>query len=330
MPEKGSWVRVQIDWEAARIEPNGASVYFFPKAGGEPYILLTNHTLDSLYIPTGDYSVLVFNERTSEHTNIAFRGVDVYETFEAYTLSETSPPDFMRQQAATSDISAEVPEKTKASGRTAAAPDVLAVARLDQFYVTGRRIPGSVNPLLKFTPRRVTVEMHLRVRITDAQYLAQGGGGSGGNLSGMAGSVMLATGLPPAVPVTQYFSFQRVDFDEGSTTDGVIQTTFSAFGPVGMPLPDPVAGRSEENTNLLWMQFLLRDGSIYEPDREFDVTEHFDRIDNTWTVQLNLDIGFGRREGDDPITLPYAKEDEGMFNAEVNPWKGNEVIDSMM
>jgi hypothetical protein len=38
--DPGYWVRVRINWEEAGIEPNGASVYFFPEAGGEPHILL--------------------------------------------------------------------------------------------------------------------------------------------------------------------------------------------------------------------------------------------------------------------------------------------------
>ncbi|MDR2388611.1 MAG: DUF5119 domain-containing protein, partial [Tannerellaceae bacterium] len=94
----GCWVHVRINWAEAYLDPNGASVYFFPKQGGTPYILWTNYTADSIYLPAGNYSALVFNERTSEYTDIAFRGTQSYETFEVYALPEHALPEFLQYQ----------------------------------------------------------------------------------------------------------------------------------------------------------------------------------------------------------------------------------------
>jgi hypothetical protein len=36
----GCWVHVRINWDTAHLEPNGASVYFFPQKDGTPYVSL--------------------------------------------------------------------------------------------------------------------------------------------------------------------------------------------------------------------------------------------------------------------------------------------------
>jgi hypothetical protein len=330
--QEGSWVRVQIDWSAANIDPNGASVYFFPKDGGEPRLLVTNNTLDSLCLPVGEYNVLVFNERINEHDNIAFRGTDAYETFEAYAVSETALPDFMQQQAATSGgISVDRPENTKAGDEAVADPDVLAVATQD-LQVTEKMVREGISTQLDFVPQRITVEVQLTVRVTGAQYLANGG--SGGSISGMTEGVMLATKQPTAVPVNQYFTFRRMKLVEGSKTKGDLQATFSTFGPVGTSLTDDAGSRNAAKTNLLRMQFFMRDGSIYTPDGEFNVTGHFikhtvEHAKNLWTLILKLLVGLDIWGNDDnPIPLPIVEGESGGINADVSDWGEDEIIET--
>jgi hypothetical protein len=306
-------VRVRINWDTARIEPNGASVYFFPKKGGNPYILWTNHTSDSLYLPVGNYSVLVFNERVNEHTDIAFRGTHSYETFEVYALPDYSIPDFLQYQA---QVNHDMSKATKLA--STANPDVLAVARMNMFCLTHDMTLKGVGPLLEFTPLRVTAELLVTVRIRGLQYAAVPSG-CGGSICGMSEGMMLATGQPNLAPTTQYLTFRRADFDPDSRTEGVMQAVFNTFGPL-----------LEQDVNLLWMQFLLRDGSIYTPDMERDVTGHFEMTDLPDRKWLDLSVGRKRWDNDDPITLPYAKPEDGIFDVGVNGWEEGEVVDTKL
>jgi hypothetical protein len=307
MEYPGCWVHVRINWDTAHLDPNGASVYFFPKEGGTPYVLWTNYTSDSLYLPAGNYSALVFNERVSEHDNIAFRGTHTYETFEVYALTELSTPDFLRYQA---QVNPEMSKTTKVSVSTLP-PDVLAVANMDLVSITQAMVQDNNGPVLEFTPRRVTAELQVTVRISGLQYAAFAAS-CGGSLSGMTAGIMLATGQPTTAQTTQYFTFRHAEFDAGSDDQGFMQTTFNTFGPC--------------NTNWLWMQFLLRDGAIFMPDADRNVTGRFEYSADR--IRLFLSAGQLRWEKDDPVVLPYAEPDEGMFRVELNDWADGEVFDT--
>jgi hypothetical protein len=97
-----------------------------------------------------------------------------------------------------------------------------------------------------------------------------------------------------------------------------------------MFLPDPTGSRDSgeaSGVNLLWMQFLLRDGETYTPD-ERDVTGRFERTGNSGTIRLKLNIGSGLWGADDnPVDLPYAESEGGMIDAGVNAWGENQIIE---
>ena len=310
----GAWVRVQIDWETAQIEPNGASVYFFPKQGGTPFVLWTNHTLDSIYLPIGNYDVLVHNERVSEYTNIAFRGTGAYETFEAYAHPDLSTPDFLQYQ---SMVNPEISKTTKA-GTPVAEPDVLAVAHHDDFSLTqGMTIKGA-GPLLEFTPQRLTAELTVTAHITGLQYAAAPSG-SGGYLSGMVEGIMLATEEHTEVSTTQYFTFRHAEFNPGSAEEGIMEAMFYTFGP----------HQKTDSPKKLWLQFLLRDGEIYTPD-ERDVTGRFVGTRAAGKIVLSLSVGLRKWAEDTPIELPYAEAGDGIFTVDVSNWGDGTIIDTKL
>jgi hypothetical protein len=158
------------------------------------------------------------------------------------------------------------------------------------------------------------------------QYLDRTSGGSGGSLSDMAEGVMLATGEPTAVPVTQYFQFVRMVPDEG-TDEGTVQAAISTFGSVGMEW-QARAGEESRPPNVLWMQFRLRDSSPFSPELR-DVTGHIDRIDLSYGIKLFIDAGYYRYPGDTLVVLPQVSpKDDGMFDAGIIDWGGETVIDS--
>jgi hypothetical protein len=296
------YVRVRIDWTQAGIDPNGASVYFFPRDGSQPRGLWTNHTLDSLYLPVGVYSVLMFNERTTEHAGIAFRGTDAYDTFEAYAVPESALPEFMSRGTETPRVSDAVSD-----------PDILAAAHMDRFELTRSMTRNGAGPLLEFSPARVTAGVRVTVRISGLQYLDRSIS-SGGSLSGMAGGVMLSTGEPTSASVTQYFPFLRTVLDESSDTSGTMLTVFSSFGPAGMSR-QALSKDGLAATNMLGLQFHLRNGTTWSPDLR-EVTGRFERAE----LDIDLKIGYNRWEGDTIVTLPYVPPADGMFDADVNGW----------
>lgn len=110
-------------------------------------------------IPPGRYNVLVINDETE---NISFRGLDSYETAEAYMD----------------------PLPTKSDHITVAQPEMLYVSDIPEFEITAD--PAKQLPL-ELAPRSVVATLNMKIAIDGMQSVSK----SRGTLTGIAPSIYL-------------------------------------------------------------------------------------------------------------------------------------------
>ena len=84
--EEQGFVRLNVNWQPAQLEPNGMSVYVFDhengKAIGKRQICSDPNTMD-LTLPVGKFDLLVVNNTEEELAALSFTGTDNLATFKA-------------------------------------------------------------------------------------------------------------------------------------------------------------------------------------------------------------------------------------------------------
>jgi hypothetical protein len=312
-------VRVNIDWSQAGLEPETpdgrimASVWFFPIEGGDPFVLATDDTRDSIPLPPGNYHILAFNgvlEPSGTHNEfvsssfnyIGFRATERYETFEAYCRKPLvlSAERFLR--AGEDDTPPSV-----------ASPEVLATDHYrntdtgDVFGITIEMVDNDRRPELYFSPRRCTSLLHVRARVMNLISLSAMDGANVISVSGLAESMRLASGEPGTTSVTHFFPIGDRAYNEGSQTDGTVNGYCYTFGLTS-------AAQSVQRVSLY---FTMRDGGTPLPF-DWDVTNRFLRTQEPFEEKLYVEVG--------DIHLPDTQPSEGagsLFDAQVENWGAN-------
>ncbi len=297
LDDKGTWVRVQLDWSATALDPARATVYFYPdRCGLSPAVLKTNERYDSILLRRSHYQVLAFNETPTGFDHIAMRGLEAFTTAEVYA----NPLSVTTQRMV---------------DRPAAAPDLIAVYPLDGFELTATMIRYNERPLLLLKPRHLTVPVTILVHVKGVDNAAEVG--SAGLMSGLAGGVMCASGTPTLDPVTHAFVLGNRTFDTGSFKNGTMSAFFNSFDLVDL----------DGYRNVAVLRFRLRDNSIFTVER--DVTTLIRRYPTAYGVRLEVELGLGT-DSDPEIVLPEVPDasDPGAgFDAVVDPWGDEERID---
>lgn len=219
-------VTIAADWSLAGLEHEsqyGATALFYPIDGGAPLIVLMgDRTRQTVRLKVGTYDVVLFNRSFNDFSNIAFRGRENYRTLEAYSLNiETRNDDLTRV--------------------VTSSPNDLAVGRIEGFRITSDMLGnyssstenrGTIKNAaedpcnLCFTPRKLTQEISVKIRIKGIQNIRT----ANCTLSGVAESVLLASGKVSAITVTQEFELGKPILDPGSATEGTMNGTFNVFG----------------------------------------------------------------------------------------------------
>jgi hypothetical protein len=257
-------------------------------------VLLTNEmrdgmAFDSVRLHIGHYSLLAFNNTERSHGSLSFRGTDRYHTAEAYA-NPITPPAGDRY----------APHATAQAAVAMAATEVLAAAHLDHFEVDYGMIHRQEHPLLRLVPERCTIAIAVTAHVQNMRSLHTGATPIGA-LTGMAGSVYLATGNAGAEPATHWFALPPATFDNASNS-GTLKAEFAAFNvPAETTVP-----------NLLPLYLLLCDGSPCDSER--DVTALL--RDNVDESRLAIDIA---------LELPEAPCHG--FDAGTNPWDDDNIIE---
>lgn len=324
-----TWLRLEIDWEPAQINPYGMTICVYDLDNKyTPRIFNTHSAKDSVKLEQGRYGIIVFNETTETHEGMTFSGMDRYETAVAMINQVTTHGE--DEEPITAEI------------------DVLAVASDDDVEITADMIKLEQTQTLRLVPKRLTTPLNLTVHIKGLLYVSRTIRTSKATLSGMASGVYLHNGETVKTPVTNEFTFSERIYDEGSTVDGVLVASTASFGLArGTETPDGLTGE-----NILNVDIRLRNETWY-PTFTRDVTQAFkfvehtldseDRIMNSATamttfdseeenraarlasqieMQLELEIGLDT-ENDPLIVIPYVPNSEsggaGM-DADVSDW----------
>ena len=290
-------IPVQIDWNATGFIVSGnnrdvhkVSIRFFPKDGiGEVFdcYLETNVSQGEIAVPTGKYSVIVFNESLQDATfwagRIAFTDVNSYSDFtaNAVLLSDAARlQQFPYYQPQPGEIFIVEPLR-------------LASWSLPDFEVTnnmilvsqGQRPPSILtaeentmfNALTQITMRALTRPIGVTARVENlssarTMYFA---------MQGLASKVNMATGLA-TTPSTYLFILNGRQY-ESNQRNGTAQSSFLSFGRT--PTPESYK---------IGADILLTSNELYDPAPPllFDVTDEF----NNTNISINLNIN---------IVLPF-------------------------
>jgi hypothetical protein len=323
-------VRVRLDWNQASLEPGRviASVWFFPESGEHPRVLTTDELLDSIALPPDNYRILAFNglleyastrdeQTSSSFRNIGFRGTGRYETFEAFCRNPLTLSAAYSRPAETSTPMAAPETLTADHYHNSETGDVL--------HLTMEMVDRDVRPTLEFTPVRLTAQVQLVAHVENLVSAATFDGANVAAISGLAESVLLASGKKGTTPVTHYFTINHRQYDEGSEVNGTLRGDCFTFGLPG------ASTRADGNENLLNLYFTLRDGTPH-PAIERDITGHFmqeEQGDGKIQLTLRVEVGEGRLGPDDYIHLPDTQDpgsDGSDFDADVDKWGNNVTV----
>ena len=296
-------VSITADWSEANLEYEnnyGATAVFYPKAGGEPKILLLgDRTQGKVRLPKGHYSVVVFNRSFNDFSGLAFKGTDSYNTLEAYTVQVESR--VVTKAGDTEDVIVNSPEK-------------LAADAIEEFEVTEEMLGNySKTPLtrgctqegcsLHFKPMELTKTVKVKVNVKGLHNVKQ----AHCTLSGVPTSVFLASGRTGEQTVIQEFAMENPVFNQDSYTEGSITGTLNVFG------------FDKELPHDLNLKANLVDGktTVEQAFKEVDASEN---EDETGVISLYINA-----QTKDPI--PDVKPEDGAdsgFDAEVGGW-GEEI-----
>lgn len=206
---------VRADWSFADQEEEkdyGATIIFYPHDGTAPHtVLMGDRTQTTVSLPTGHYSVLLFNRSFNDFSGIAFRGMESYHTLEAYAKKE--------EARSSSRVIVECPEK-------------LATAQVEDFEVTAgmvnnaRSTPSADMPALHLTPRPMTRQIEVQIYAEGLNNIKE----ARCTLSGIPVSIVLFSGELSQETATHEFELGNPVYLPGSTTDGTLSGTLNVFG----------------------------------------------------------------------------------------------------
>ncbi len=186
-------VELNVDWAELGYSPNGVTVMFYPKEGGDP-VTYTSHTVHTalLSVQEGTYDVVVFNNSPEEFGSVEFRGLEVYKTAEI----------FYSQKAASKEY--------------------LAMAKVNDFMVTKELQQLNVKPQNLFVDGDIRIEAK---GVYNIRYMRA-------HITGLAGSYMLSVNVPKAGEEgfkTHTESWKLMKKNQEYAT-GVLTSTFRTFG----------------------------------------------------------------------------------------------------
>ena len=269
------------------------TVMVFPWSGGAPQTVLTNEiTHADFSLEPGKYSILVFNQSTTEFGTLDFLGMDSYETARAVVQHTTS-----RWYSRGDDEQIGVE------------PEWLASDKLDEFEVSEDFSEVTL------TPRNVLSHIQVSVKVPSIGYLRY----ARGSLTGISEGFLLGQGKPLKSKVTYLLESWTKTIDVNDATLGTLKTSVKCFG-----LPETT--QPDADNNKLSLSALLIDNKT-QIDHQFAVGDKFQKDDNSselgYTVTLHVDVKV-------PEPLPEVKPSEGSsggFDVTIQDWGKPEDID---
>mgnify|MGYP003060915917 CR=1 FL=1 len=298
-----SEVTITADWGYANLDYEnnfGSTAVFYPTDGSTPrVVLMGDRCRETARLPVGTYDVVLFNRSFDDFGSVAFKGYEAFNSFEAYSLKVetraegetvddriiiTSPPeriaaDTIRNFCVTEDMLGNYDD-----GNTAAARSETACK-------------------LHFTPQEITRTLHVKVHIKGVKNIKS----AMCTLSGVSASLFLCRKKAGDVTVAQRFDMGTPRIDEGSFTDGCMESTTNVFG------------FDENRTHGMKITALLVDGKTV-----VEQTLEQIKITSQKTKSGSADLYI---EAEVPEVIPDVKPEgssDSNFDADVEEW-GDEI-----
>ena len=342
-------VHVVVDWKKLFKDPNekpsGMTIMLAKDGDAITYTDITND-VDSveLNLEPGNYKMLIFNRTIGEFGSMGFGQTRSFNDIFSYAKKQERTTDFW-------DVNVSYMREPENIG-----------CAVDTFTVLPDMIDGEfrfvnwkdkvVNDTKTLRIQEVvepmTTDMYIKVRVIGVKYMAS----VIGSISGMANGFLLSQAWRrPERGEHLLDSWERgsitYEGDDQSKSMAYIKTTIRTFGlPHGRELDE----QREPSSNVLSLMFTLIDGKTcvfrypvgkmikYRTiDTDTDVPKslrtragsYFNKTDVT--LELDLVVDAPVYDEDELPNLPYAQPSgTGAFDADVEPWGDDEIIDIPM
>ncbi len=300
-------IGVTVDWSESGIESSESrsdddyihrvSFRFFPLDGSTPFdrYLEDNITEGEIYVPIGEYSLVVFNESIYDsywQGAIEFENSDNYSLFAAYLSDESSTTNPFYETSDSERISASALKLASWSIDRFVVSSEMALATKSGLSDEDIEMLEALNPV---TPRPLTCTTTISVDVENLSSAAT----VYASLSGLSHKVFMASGDTHSTSVTHITQLTLRSWNDSSEQHGTISEERLTFSTP-----------SEEQTHLLTLDIVLVDGSLHSPDEEliFDVSDQI--LGATTTRYADSDLAASAS-----ISLPEVSGD-----IEVSEW----------
>lgn len=282
----GGNIRFLFDWDGYKEIPPGMNLIFYPiideKSSESDYMgaaieYQLQYDGGDVSLPVGRYNVLIYNDYTY---NIRYKGMDGFSTAEGYL------DDYDLQPLASRVI----------GSHNVTEPDLFYVTQLKDLVVTSQ----DEDRVIVVLPKLKTLILYIHVAVKGVHNVSMVDGG----ISGIAGSIMLATGTSPdESPVNCLFPMTITE--EGFYTERRVFLLSSSLTA----------------SYILELAFLLRDNSISMGKYKYDISDQI-------IMALQDNGGEIPPEGIhiyvDNVVVEDVNASGGGFDATVDTW-GDEV-----
>lgn len=302
----GAEVSVVLDWSKAQINPDGATVLFYPEDGSTPISKISHSDTLVVWLQAGVYSVIAFNETMEDFDNISFRNTDRFATIEAYVQEEGT-------NKATGDV-------------IYADPDILASAVEGEFSVTrdmveetrtrtktktktkATSLPLSPSLTVYMYPERVVYPAVVDAYVQGANNISS----AGAYVTGFTESVFLATRTTSIYSTVQKCTFSSLVYDEGSTRNAHLVGTFNCFGLREQEDEQDISGYT------LDFRSTLVDGSLFE--KSIVIDKNISTVNVELGIEILVQVGEMAPGNNEPIIIPDVTGSGG-WQVEVGNWE---------
>lgn len=253
-------VKINIDWFATNVTPNGVSAYVFPHesqgAFREPIISGVISTID-VELAEGCYDILLINDTEYELNNIDFTKTGSIEEFRALIAANTESKYEGISTSSNQGFS------TDCDDVAYAIIDSVVIDRNDVEYYKDK--PNSdtiiVSKVFEAKLKQITEIIDIELKVENINSAA---GAPRSHLTNMAGGYVFYNGEKHHGLVTHEFVLNNRTIDPNNPKIGKISKRLVCFGP-----PMTKEG-SFLNTHKLIMKFILNNGDLHPIELELN------------------------------------------------------------
>ena len=229
--EEHGFVRLNVNWQPAQLEPNGISVYVFDrkngKAVGKCRVCSDPNTID-IALPVGKFDLLLVNNTEEELAAINFTDIDNLSTFKACLAANEEP------------LYSSLLSKAEGTTRSAYLTecDILASALAKEIEISPRDIhyfkekPAAgayeISRTVEVIPERRTELIDIEIKVTNITSAA---GAPRSHLTAMCEGVNMETASKYGNSVTHEFVLNNKRMDPDNHKVGTISKKLVSFGP---------------------------------------------------------------------------------------------------